>query len=100
MPLCKRKFGNPRRGRLPDAFAELARGARGRWLNRKIDCGNRQRQHALAMESFVTHAFPFSIFTTILGISFADAYYLHLHLNRLSQMILRSSSVATACFTL
>ena len=49
----------------------------------KIDRGNRRRQYDLAMEKrFRTEAFPFRLFTTILGISITDCYYLDMYHNK------------------
>jgi hypothetical protein len=40
----------------------------------QIDKRNRERQEMLAMEKrFVTHSFPFRLFTTVLGITFTTA---------------------------
>ena len=49
----------------------------------KIDRGNRRRQYDLAMEKrFRTEAFPFRLFTTILGICVTDCYYLDMYHNK------------------
>ena len=49
----------------------------------KIDRGNRRRQYDLAMEKrFRTEAFPFRLFTTVLGIELTDCYYLDQYFNK------------------
>ena len=49
----------------------------------KIDRGNRRRQHDLAIEKrFRTEAFPFRLFTTVLGMCISDSYYLDQYHNK------------------
>ena len=49
----------------------------------KIDRGNCRRQYDLAMEKrFRTEAFPFRLFTTILGMCVTDCYYLDMYHNK------------------
>ena len=49
----------------------------------KIDTNNRRRQFDLAMEKrFRTEAFPFRLFTTVLGICLVDTFYLNQKFNQ------------------
>ena len=49
----------------------------------KIDRGNRRRQYDLALEKrFRTEAFPFRLFTTMLGICITDCFYLDAYFNK------------------
>lgn len=53
----------------------------------KIDRANKKRQFELAFERrFRTQSFPFRLFSSILGITICDAFYLHNYLNQTARL--------------
>lgn len=53
----------------------------------KIDRHNKKRQFELAFERrFKTSSFPFRLFSTILGMTICDAFYLHNYLNQTAKL--------------